>query len=317
MASCNAVTIRQRPEKGILGGPLTCRFSVEYKGIIANIKLEQRIERITKITPVEDTDLGWYWSLFNILDMLFFLFDGEFYNIQKINIKGFHGDGRSLADEKANFVDNRVSYYKSADFVKGSHSSFLNPLNHLNGIIFNKWVNIVEELDISVNIAFYSLSEMQLPIDGKIALLIEAFEPLADLAKKPLDFSVEKGKRGNSTLAAIIETFISCYGGEIFNVERTNDGYKEFVKVAKDSRNRVMHAKSRQNRVYFSGEESVLYAIKFSYLYRRVLLEILGIDYSLYKTKLQDSVARWNSWEGVSCRFLTEKLKAGDADGKQ
>lgn len=51
--------------------------------------------------------------------------------------------------------------------------------------------------------------------------------------------------------------------------------------------------------MYFDGGESVLYATKMSLLYRRMILEVLGVDEERYIEKLAACVAKWNGWKCV------------------
>ena len=47
------------------------------------------------------------------------------------------------------------------------------------------------------------------------------------------------------------------------------------------------------------GKEAVLYAVKLSYLYRIIILTLLGINYEVYAEKVKSSVARWDAWQNI------------------
>ena len=57
-----------------------------------------------------------------------------------------------------------------------------------------------------------------------------------------------------------------------------------------------------------NGRESVLYAIKMSYLYRLVILEKLEINAALYKENLKKRVVYIDDWNGIQ-KQLFNKLK--------
>lgn len=60
--------------------------------------------------------------------------------------------------------------------------------------------------------------------------------------------------------------------------------------------------------MYLNGSESVLYAVKMSFLYRNVLLALLGVDYTLYSNTIINSINGWNEWNHTLDAFL-DKIK--------
>lgn len=81
---------------------------------------------------------------------------------------------------------------------------------------------------------------------------------------------------------------------------------EQFAKILVDSRNRIAHIKSKQERRYLNGEESVLYLSKLSLLYRVILFDLLGMIEESYKGKLCRRTDALNQWQGIASNFLEE-----------
>jgi len=69
-----------------------------------------------------------------------------------------------------------------------------------------------------------------------------------------------------------------------------------------------MHIKINQRKPTLDGRESVLYAIKMSYLYRLVILEKLEINAILYEDNLIKRVGYIDGWNGIQ-EQLFNRLK--------
>ena len=58
-----------------------------------------------------------------------------------------------------------------------------------------------------------------------------------------------------------------------------------------------MHIKRNQEPgKYFNGIQSVYYIMKFSLLYRNILLNLLNIDNDLYQERLEKIINRIDRW---------------------
>lgn len=134
--------------------------------------------------------------------------------------------------------------------------------------------------------------------------MIELAEPLVEIIKSRTDYFSElaPGERG-TTLKKCLDALIKKYGTEIFAEELSNN-YEQFLSTMVNSRVRIMHIKREQNGLHFNGNESILYALKMSLLYRRILFEVLNIDEIHYKEKLLKSVSRIDKWNDVLNCFL-------------
>lgn len=98
---------------------------------------------------------------------------------------------------------------------------------------------------------------------------------------------------------------ITKYGEDIFKSELSGN-YEQFLSALVNSRVRIMHIKRKQSGVYFNGNESLLYIMKMSLLYRKIMFEVLDIDESHYRERLLKSVSRINQWNGILEKFLSK-----------
>ena len=114
----------------------------------------------------------------------------------------------------------------------------------------------------------------------------------------------QKWKPGKGTsLKVCVKALIEEYGKDIFEKEMEANG-EGFLSTMINSRVRIMHIKRNQKNKYFNGNESVLYILKLSLLYRRILLDILGIEKQMYADKLQKCVTRLNRWNDTLDKLL-------------
>lgn len=77
-----------------------------------------------------------------------------------------------------------------------------------------------------------------------------------------------------------------------------------FLKISKDSRTRIMHIKRKYPKNYFSRQESLIYLAKYTFLYRHILLQLLGIDYEKYREHLIQCVASLDKFNGIVDNML-------------
>ena len=181
-------------------------------------------------------------------------------------------------------------------FVCTTFDSFLNDL-------YDKWEQLLEELDIAHQMYLYAMGDTKITVDVKCAFLIELSETLAEVLKAYTN-SFQKLKPGNGTsLKACVKALIEEYGKDIFEREMEANE-KEFLSTVINSRVRIMHIKRNQKIKYFDGNESVLYILKLSLLYRRILLETLGVEKQVYVDKLRKCVSRLNRWNDTLDKFL-------------
>ena len=192
--------------------------------------------------------------------------------------------------------------YFSADFMIGENNRLINFDEALSETLFSNWCLIQEELDIVHNTALYCLSRVEMPVDMKCAFLIEAFIGVGEIIQsKKSEFVLPKRKsREESQLGLDLKYIISHYGQEIFRGEYQKD-LEGFVQILVNSRNRIAHIKSKQNRKFLNGDESVLYLHKLSLMYRIILLDLLDIPLNRYKERLSNRIETINCWWADRC----------------
>ena len=112
----------------------------------------------------------------------------------------------------------------------------------------------------------------------------------------------EKGK-----LKPCLRTIINYYGKTLFRNEIEFD-LEKILSCLVNTRVNIMHIKINQRKPTLDGRESVLYAIKMSYLYRLVILEKLEINAILYEDNLIKRVGYIDGWNGIQ-EQLFNRLK--------
>lgn len=187
-------------------------------------------------------------------------------------------------------------------FMIGENNRLINFDEVLSETLFSNWCLIQEELDIVHNTALYCLSRVEMPVDMKCAFLIEAFIGVGEIIQsKKSEFVLPKRKsREESQLGLDLKYIISHYGQEIFRGEYQKD-LEGFVQILVNSRNRIAHIKSKQNRKFLNGDESVLYLHKLSLMYRIILLDLLDIPLNRYKERLSNRIETINCWWADRC----------------
>ena len=206
------------------------------------------------------------------------------------------------------FMRKRLSYFSSADFC-----SYNDKMIEFDSIItskmFCKWENLLDELDVVHQVYLYSLSDNKMPIDIKCAFLIELAEPLVEIVKNHTNCfsSLNPGNRG-TTLKICLEELIKKYGEDIFKNELSNSR-ENFLSALVNSRVRIMHIKREQKGVYFNGTESILYILKMSLLYRKILFELLNIKEVSYIDRLRKRVLELDEWNDTLNNFLIKISK--------
>ena len=68
-----------------------------------------------------------------------------------------------------------------------------------------------------------------------------------------------------------------------------------------------MHIKRNSEKDVIAGMDILLYAVKMSLLYRRVLLDLLGVDYQIYSQNLKRIVTVWEKHIEKQKIFSVEK----------
>ena len=292
--------ITQRPENGFLGGPKNVDFTVCHRGVSHRITIDQLCERWITISSSDgclykDT-LDFYYTL----ETLLMLFDGQFYPV----VSAFENN----VEITPGWNKRTLPSYHSADFMIGSGNVLLDYEMVLNDRLLEKWYALREELDLIHKMVLYCLSSVEMPKDMQCAFMVEAFSGICELLhKKKPGFSKPSVPKGESKLKHYLLAVVNHYGSDIFGIESTISKEK-FAQILVNSRNRIAHIKSEQDRIYLHGGESVMYLVKLSLLYRVVLFDLLGISKNLYNDKLTARIQAINEHD-IMQEFL-KKLAA-------
>ena len=302
LAKCKIVIGTYINDNIILGGPHVAEFETRDNKFF--IKIEQFGYRKISIKASEETSVFELYGVFTKIERLLMIFDGQFLNLENLEFTDSSDTEKSMLKSVGNnLMHQRLSYFKSSDLVSYKVDKLLEFEEVLNSDLYDKWEQLLEELDIAHQMYLYAMGDTKITVDVKCAFLIELAETLVEVLKVYTN-SFQKLKPGNGTsLKACVKALIEEYGKDIFEREMEANE-KEFLSTVINSRVRIMHIKRNQKIKYFDGNESVLYILKLSLLYRRILLEILGVEKQVYVDKLRKCVSRLNRWNDTLDKFL-------------
>ena len=302
LAKCKIVIGTYINDNIILGGPHVAEFETSDNKFF--IKIEQCGYRKISIKALEETSVFELYGVFTKIERLLMIFDGQFLNLENLEFTDSSDTEKSMLKSVGNnLMHQRLSYFKSSDLVSYKVDKLLEFDEVLNTDLYDKWEQLLEELDIAHQMYLYAMGDTKITVDVKCAFLIELAETLVEVLKVYTN-SFQKLKPGNGTsLRACVKALIKEYGEDIFEKEMEANE-KEFLSTVINSRVRIMHIKRNQKIKYFNGNESVLYILKLSLLYRRILLNILGVEEQMYVDKLQKCVSRLNRWNDTLDKLL-------------
>ena len=302
LAKCKVLIGTYINDNIILGGPHVAEFETRDNKFF--IKIEQFSYRKISIKASEETSVFELYGVFTKIERLLMIFDGQFLNLENLEFTDSSDTEKSMLKSVGNnLMHQRLSYFKSSDLVSYKVDKLLEFEEVLNSDLYDKWEQLLEELDIAHQMYLYAMGDTKITVDVKCAFLIELAETLVEVLKVYTN-SFQKLKPGNGTsLKACVKALIEEYGKDIFEREMEANE-KEFLSTVINSRVRIMHIKRNQKIKYFDENESVLYILKLSLLYRRILLEILGVEKQVYVDKLRKCVSRLNRWNDTLDKFL-------------
>lgn len=302
LAKCKVLIGTYINDNIILGGPHVAEFETRDNKFF--IKIEQCGYRKISIKASEETSVFELYGVFTKIERLLMIFDGQFLKLKNLEFTDSSETENSMLKSVGNnLMHQRLSYFKSSDLVSYKVDKLLEFEEVLNSDLYDKWEHLLEELDIAHQMYLYAMGDTKITVDVKCAFLIELAETLVEILKVYTN-SFQKLKPGDGTsLKACVKALIEEYGKDIFEREMEANE-KEFLSTVINSRVRIMHIKRNQKIKYFDGNESVLYILKLSLLYRRILLDILGIEKQVYVDKLRKCVSRLNRWNDTLDKFL-------------
>lgn len=214
------------------------------------------------------------------------LLDGRFYVTNRLTLDG--ADITPIVQEWLPYYKSKKAYtyicliYDDSDEYKS---------------LFLKWRNMCDELNIIHQMFLYASYSEDITPDVKLALMLQTFEPLADMLYAKGLISLEKQPYITKSIQCIhcnnevsvqiknralflsdrLQGIMDKYGLGIFD----NDNVEELIRKAVNLRNKIVHL-DMSNSDTLSGEESGVYIYKFSLLYRNIILSELGLESSGY-----------------------------------
>lgn len=279
----------------VLAGPKEGSFRVTHEGVSYAVSIEQGPGRCIVVRANEPVCWSCLIGPLYALERLLMIFDGVFVNLADVEFSG-SPDGDNGSVERAHVLAQRLSYFKTA-----KHFSIDDKLvewdDALTDEIIAEWQRLLDELDIAHQTYLYDISDSGMPVDLRLAFLVELTEPLVEVVNKERHLfpSLAPGERGTS-LKQCLNALINTYGSIIFGREM-RDGFDECLKKLVDSRVRIMHIKTNRSKdMFYDGKHSVYYMRKLSLLYRVILLDLLGIPSETYAGRLRKRTGAFDCW---------------------
>jgi hypothetical protein len=281
-------------KKGVLDSPKNISFQTNNNETNYTLRIKQCGNRTIAVST--DKPVGWAQLLEPLycLERLLMVLDGAFIPLKDINFSG-SPDNDNGQVVKSQVISQRLSY-----FTSDNHFTITEQLvdfqDVLNEPLFKRWQDLLKELAIVNQVYLYNLGKSGMPVDLRLAFLIELAEPMVEIvnAEKNLFPSLNPGDRGTS-LKQCLNALYNSFGDVIFEKERKSD-YGAFLSKLVDSRIRIMHIKRNQKKEYFNGKYCAYYMMKISLLYRRILLDLLDISYDRYKDNLKNITVKLDRW---------------------
>lgn len=155
---------------------------------------------------------------------------------------------------------------------------------------FVKWTKLSKEIKIIHQVYLYNAFVKGNPIDIRFSLLLELFEPLAEVLKSkgkitlvstpssPIicpkcNFTVANGKKISPTFKQKLKSITDIYKKTIFKGDYKNKMLRQAVNL----RNRVFHVDS-DKKEFLNGSRCGVYFYKFALMYRCIIFSLLGLS---------------------------------------
>lgn len=288
---CTKLFVVQGLENGYIGGSFQKKFKLDNGADVSIISKSGKINiELTSNSPMKCEE---FINIFQDIDKLLMLFDGKFYTIEKLIASNDKAESRDILSE---YNSIRLNCFYSKDLYKYSFLKINLLQDVLTKDLYDKWCSLIGDLDIAFQMFLYALSDNKMTVDLNFAFLVELAEPFTELVKNNTYYcqSLTPGERG-TTLKMCIDNLIVIYGTDIFANELKDD-YTSFLEMVVNSRVRIMHIKKNQKK-FFDGNECIKYSLKFSVLYRKILLSLLDVPYQKYKENIINISKKIDDWK--------------------
>ena len=289
--------IIQTNDNGMFGGTYLNDFEYVYNNTNYRVKIEQYIKREILIGTDKVVKCSELFEMESLIEQLLFVFDGRFYPIENAAMIDENEDP-SISQNKVNhYYNNRPPIYKSIDICRHQFMKLVNfkDIDLTNTLL--EWARISNELDIAFNMLLYCLSDIHMPVDCKISSMIEMTKPFGEIMEKNNDsFQIERtGDKKKLILKTALNAVIKTFGTEIFSKE-INGNFKDFLDLLVNTRNKISHVKSLQDKACLDGVQCVFYIAKLSIMYRKIIFMLIGIDDTMYTDNIIKAVEALDNW---------------------
>lgn len=287
---CTKLSVVQGLKKGVLGGPFQSQFEID-DGI--SVSISQKDKREIELTPNVPMTAEELIFIFQDIEKLLMLFDGRFYAIEKMTFTNENAEPEDILNE---YEKSRLNYFCSNSLYHNSDLKLILFQEVLTTDLYKQWSSLIDDLDIVYQVFLYVLSDNKMTADLNFAFLAELAEPFTELVKERTYYcqTLNPGERG-TTLKMCVDNLIVLYGTDIFAKE-LEDNYTLFLDRVVKSRVRIMHIK-KQQKDFFDGNECLKYSLKFSLLYRTILLSLLGVCSQQCNENIQTATKNIDEWK--------------------
>lgn len=287
----------QTNDDGTFCGPFVNDFEYTHKGVTYRVKIKQILKRELLIGTGEKVECIELFEMESFLEILLFLFDGRFYPIENAAMIDENEDPSIYQNKVNHYYNNRPPIYKSIDICRHQFMKLVNfkDIDLTNTLL--EWVRISNELDIAFNMLLYCLSDIHMPVDCKISSIIEMVKPFGEIVENNnRSFHIERNKHTKRMdLRIALKTVIKTFGSEIFYKE-LNGNFKDFLDLLVNTRNKISHVKSLQDKACLDGVQCVFYIAKLSIMYRKIIFMLIGIDDTMYTDNIIKAVEALDNW---------------------
>ena len=289
--------IIQTNDNGMFGGTYLNDFEYVYNNTNYRVKIEQYIKREILIGTDKVVKCSELFEMESLIEQLLFVFDGRFYPIESAKMIDKMENPTIYQNEVDGYFDNRPPIYQSIDICRYRLMKLVNfkDIDLSNALL--EWARVSDELDIAFNMLLYCLSDIHMPVDCKISSIIEMVKPFGEIVENNnRSFHIERNKYTKRIdLRIALKTVIKTFGSEIFYKE-LNGNFKDFLDILVNTRNKISHVKSLQDKACLDGVQCVFYIAKLSIMYRKIIFMLIGIDTELYNENIIKAVNAWDKW---------------------
>ena len=268
--------------------------SLKRNNITYNIKVTLTANRKKiQVTSISASTIGAMVQI--ICEILRFenLFEGLFFPVMSFVV-----DAEDYTESLRNIL---LAYYNSQ---KNYMYIPIDIDDHRYKKLFTKWTRIERKNKIIHPVFLYSTYLDGMPVDIRMAMLLEIFEPIAEdlhnrgiiaLVKPPTKTYTNRCRRCGSTVSRMVPNkelefkdklrpLLKKYGSIIFKGDSKAKLISKSVKI----RNKVDHVRANTENA-LNGEQCGFYIYKFSLMYRYIMLQEMG----MIAEEIEPSIIQW------------------------